>query len=60
MKILQRVRMGGVNVEKILTPEERANKDTIVASLQHRLLQTTLKRRPGTGVARISRFKGTN
>jgi hypothetical protein len=42
MKILQRVHMGGVNVEKILTPEERENKDSLVASLQHRLLQTTL------------------
>ncbi|MGC9943571.1 MAG: hypothetical protein ABSE48_17225, partial [Verrucomicrobiota bacterium] len=26
----------------ILTPDERADKDTIVASLQHRLFQTTL------------------
>jgi uncharacterized protein (DUF1800 family) len=43
MKMLQRVRMGGVNLEKILTPEERASKDTMVASLQHRLLQSTLK-----------------
>jgi uncharacterized protein (DUF1800 family) len=43
MKVLQRVRMGGVNLDKILTPEERADKDTLVASLQHRLLQTTLK-----------------
>jgi uncharacterized protein (DUF1800 family) len=42
MKVLQRVRMGGVNLDKILTPEERANKDSMVASLQHRLLQTTL------------------
>jgi uncharacterized protein (DUF1800 family) len=43
MKALQRVRMGGVNLDKILTPEERASKDTLVASLQHRLLQSTLK-----------------
>jgi uncharacterized protein (DUF1800 family) len=43
MKVLQRVRMGGVNLDKILTPEERASKDTLVASIQHRLLQTTLK-----------------
>jgi uncharacterized protein (DUF1800 family) len=42
MKLLQRVRMGGVNLEKILTLEERASKDTMIASLQHRLLQTTL------------------
>ncbi len=43
MKVLQRVRMGGVDLGKILTPEERASKDTLVASLQHRLLQSTLK-----------------
>jgi hypothetical protein len=42
MKILQRVRMGGVDVEKILTPEQRASKPTIVAALEHRLFQTTL------------------
>ncbi len=41
-KAFQRIRMGGVDVEKILTPQERADKDTIVASLQHRLFQTTL------------------
>ncbi len=43
MKALQRVRMGGVDVEKILTPEQRAGKATIVAALEHRLFQTTLK-----------------
>ncbi len=43
MKALQRVRMGGVNVEKILPPEERADKGTIVAALEHRLFQTSLK-----------------
>jgi hypothetical protein len=42
-KIAQRIQVGGVNVEKILTPEQRADKDSIVASLQHRLFQTTLK-----------------
>ena len=42
MKALQRVRMGGVNVEKILTPDERADKATIVAALEQRLFQTTL------------------
>ncbi len=41
-KAFQRIRMGGVNVEKILTPEEREDKDAIVASLQHRLFQTVL------------------
>ncbi|HSY74384.1 MAG TPA: DUF1800 family protein, partial [Dongiaceae bacterium] len=42
-KLAQRVHVGGVDVEKILTPEQRADKDSIVASLQHRLFQTTLK-----------------
>jgi len=41
-RALQRVRMGGVNVEKILTPAELADKDALVASLQNRLFQTTL------------------
>ena len=35
--------MGGVDVEKILTPEERADKATLVASLERRLLQSPLK-----------------
>ena len=38
----QRVHIGGVDVEKILTPGERADKGKLVASLQHRLLQSTL------------------
>jgi uncharacterized protein (DUF1800 family) len=41
-KIAQRIHIGGVNVEKILTPEERTNKDLLVASLEHRLLQSDL------------------
>jgi uncharacterized protein (DUF1800 family) len=41
-KMLQRVRMGGVNVEKILTPAERADKDLLVTALEKRLLQTSL------------------
>jgi uncharacterized protein (DUF1800 family) len=40
-KAAQRVHIGGVDVEKILTPEERADKNKLVASLQHRLLQST-------------------
>jgi uncharacterized protein (DUF1800 family) len=43
LRQLQRVRMGGVSVEKILTPEERADKDSLVAALEHRLLQSPLK-----------------
>jgi uncharacterized protein (DUF1800 family) len=42
-KALQRVRMGGVNIEKILPSEERADKEAIVASLQNRLFQTALQ-----------------
>ena len=38
----QRVHVAGVAVEKILSPEERASQDLLVASLEHRLLQTTL------------------
>ncbi|HEV2329726.1 MAG TPA: DUF1800 domain-containing protein [Verrucomicrobiae bacterium] len=41
-KLANRVRVGGVDVNKILSPDERANKDMIVASIQHRLLQTDL------------------
>lgn len=43
-KAMQRVRMGGVKLDKILTREERADKDAMVASLQNRLFQTTLKK----------------
>ncbi|MBC8095550.1 MAG: DUF1800 domain-containing protein [Akkermansiaceae bacterium] len=42
---LQKMRAGGVKVEKILTPEERADKDTLLAALEKRLLQTRLKGR---------------
>jgi hypothetical protein len=42
MQAMQRVRMGGVDVEKVLTPAQRADKATIVAALEHRLFQTTL------------------
>ncbi len=31
-----------MDVEKILTPEERADKRLLVAALEHRLLQSTL------------------
>jgi uncharacterized protein (DUF1800 family) len=42
-QLAQRIHVGGVDLQKILTPEERADKDSIVASLQNRLFQTTLK-----------------
>ena len=41
-KIAQRIHIGGVDVEKILTSGERADKGHLVASLQQRLLQSTL------------------
>jgi uncharacterized protein (DUF1800 family) len=44
MKALQRLRVGGVNLDKILTPEERDNNQNIIASLQNRLFQTNLKK----------------
>ena len=40
---IERVRFGGVNIGKIVTPEARADKPALAAMLQHRLLQTTLK-----------------
>lgn len=39
----QRVPIGGVNVDIIIAPEELADKELLVKSLEHRLLQTTLK-----------------
>jgi uncharacterized protein (DUF1800 family) len=39
----ERIHVGGVNVDKILAPDERADKNRLVASLQHRLLQSALK-----------------
>lgn len=44
MKALQRLRVGGVKLEKILTPEERDNNHSIIASLENRLFQTTLNK----------------
>lgn len=40
---MRRMRAGGVNVEKILTEEERRDKDKLLASLEKRLLQDRLK-----------------
>lgn len=42
MKAVQRVRLGEVDVEKILTPDERADKGTLVAALEIRLFQKSL------------------
>jgi uncharacterized protein (DUF1800 family) len=41
-KLAQRIHIGGVDVDKILTPEQRQDKDSIVASVERRLLQTDL------------------
>jgi uncharacterized protein (DUF1800 family) len=41
-RFVQNLRMGGVDPEKILTPEERANKNEVVAALERRLLQAPL------------------
>ena len=38
------MRIGGVNVDEILTPDERDNNHSIIAALQNRLFQTTLKK----------------
>jgi len=39
----KRVHIGGVDVNKILSPDQREDKDRVVAALQHRLLQSVLK-----------------
>ena len=41
-QIAQRIHIGGVDAEKILTPEQRADKRLLVTALEHRLLQSTL------------------
>ncbi|HUA64484.1 MAG TPA: DUF1800 domain-containing protein [Alphaproteobacteria bacterium] len=41
-RFADRMHVGGVDVDKILKPEERASKDMIVASIQRRLLQSDL------------------
>jgi uncharacterized protein (DUF1800 family) len=41
-KIARRIRIGGVEVEKILSPEQRDNPNALIAALEHRLLQATL------------------
>lgn len=43
MKAMQRIRLGGVSVEKILTTEERADKAAMVNALEKRLFQAELK-----------------
>jgi uncharacterized protein (DUF1800 family) len=40
---LQDLRVGGVDVEKLFTAQERSDKDLLVAALERRLLQSKLK-----------------
>ncbi|HUA39601.1 MAG TPA: DUF1800 domain-containing protein [Candidatus Sulfopaludibacter sp.] len=40
---IKRIHVGGVDVERILSPDERTDKERLVAALQHRLLQSALK-----------------
>jgi len=42
MKAMQRVRLGKVNVEKILTPDQREDKGLLIPALEQRLFQTSL------------------
>lgn len=44
VKAMQRLRVGRVDLEKILTPEEREDNHAIIASLQNRLFQTDLQK----------------
>jgi predicted nucleotidyltransferase len=39
---LRRVRVGGVEVDRILAPEERADKEALLSALERRLLQAKL------------------
>jgi hypothetical protein len=55
---MQKSRLGGVNVEKILTPEDRADKDQLIAALEKRLLQTTLKDKQQQAVRDYLNSKG--
>jgi uncharacterized protein (DUF1800 family) len=41
-KAAQNIHIGGVDAEKILTPEERADKNKLIVALEHRMLQSTL------------------
>ena len=54
----KRVHVGGVDVDKILSPDERADKDRLVAALQHRLLQSALKGDQAQALARLSECAG--
>lgn len=42
---MQNLRIGGVDVAKILTEQERSDKEMLIAALEKRLLQTSLSRK---------------
>lgn len=41
-KLAERIHIGGVDVDKIIPPDQRADKALVVASIEHRLLQSDL------------------
>ena len=44
LNAMQHLRVGGVSLEKILSPEDRDDNRSIIASLENRLFQTDLKK----------------
>jgi uncharacterized protein (DUF1800 family) len=55
---LRKTRMGGVNEEKILTPQDRAGKDALLAALEKRLLQSKLKEKQEAALREYLNSKG--
>lgn len=55
---LRNVRLGGVNVEKILTSRERGDKEALVEALEIRLLQSKLKGKQETALREYLDSKG--
>ena len=53
---LQNGRLQQVDVERILTPEERSDKDKLVAALERRLLQSKLSEKAGSDPAQLFGF----
>lgn len=55
---LQKTRLGGVNVEKLLEPEDRSDKNRLLAALEKRLLQANLKDQQQATVREYLNAKG--
>ncbi len=55
---LRNTRLGGVNVEKILTREERADKTLLLAALEKRLLQSKLNEKQEQALREYLEAKG--